>query len=207
MSEREISQALHSLLHDYSTSQYQSSVAGPLTSMNVVVHHLQSKLGVDLSPKLDFIRSQLQQFFFQQPHPPLLHQQQQQPFPPSLPSYKDSYAPHQPSPNFLLSCRYPPTHQIPNFLLSSGYPPSPQQQQHKPFPPPSYNDRFAPDQTPNFFLSSGFPPSHSPDSVHLESLAPAGAPLKSPKENNKGKRKDEAGGLNNLSLLSALLFV
>ncbi|CAL1384680.1 unnamed protein product [Linum trigynum] len=213
MSEREISQALHSLLHDYSTSQSQSSAAGPLTSMTAVVHHLQSKLGVDLSPKLDFIRSQLQQLLFQQPHPPPppppQHHQQQQPFPPPPPSYKDRYAPHQTTPNFLLSSGYPPTHQTPNFLLSSGYPPPPHQQQHhqQPFPPPSYNDRYAPQQTPNFFLSSGFPPSHSPGSFNLESPAPAGAPLESPKESNKGKRKGGAGGLNKLCGVSPELQV
>ncbi|CAL1354056.1 unnamed protein product [Linum trigynum] len=228
MSDQEISQALHSLLHDYSTSQSQSSAA-PLTSMTAVVHHLESKLGVDLSPKVDFIRSQLQQFLFQPPppqqQPPPQHHHQQQPFPPPQ-SYKDRYAPHQ-TPNFLLSSGYHPPHQTPNFLLSPGYPsshshPQQQQQQQQPQhhhqqqfpPPPSYKDHYAPNQTPNFLLSSGYSPSPSPGSVlspravRLESSAPAAAPpLESPKESSKGKRKGGAGGLNKLCGVSPELQV
>ncbi|CAI0379253.1 unnamed protein product [Linum tenue] len=121
MTDQEISQALHSLLHDYSTSQSSAGgPAAPLTSMTAVVKHLESRLGVDLSQKAEFIRSQLQQFLFQPPHPPLPappQHQQQQPFP-HPPTYKDRYAPHQ-TPNFLLSPGFPP-HSAAGAVFSPG---------------------------------------------------------------------------------------
>ncbi|CAL1380152.1 unnamed protein product [Linum trigynum] len=81
-----------------------------------------------------------------------------------------------------ISCSLPATHR----RLSSN-------NNTNPFLHPLTMTVILPHQTPNFFLSSGFPPSHSPGSVNLESPAPAGAPLESPKENSKGKRKGGGG--------------
>ncbi|PKI77464.1 hypothetical protein CRG98_002070 [Punica granatum] len=64
--DQEISQALQAVLRES---------AGPKTTFSDVVQQLQSKLGgLDLSHKLDFIRSQIQLLF--QPPPPQQHQQQ-----------------------------------------------------------------------------------------------------------------------------------
>ncbi|KAJ8754840.1 hypothetical protein K2173_015352 [Erythroxylum novogranatense] len=64
MTEQEISQALQSLLHDH--SQPSGSV---LTSLSGVVQELESKLGLDLSQKSDFIRAQIQHLLQQPPSP------------------------------------------------------------------------------------------------------------------------------------------
>lgn len=84
VSDQEIADALESLLR-------QTNPNTNLTSLNGVVQHLQSKLGLDLTHKLDFIRAQIH--YLLRPPPP-----------------KDHFAPHQ-SPNF-----HPlPSHQNPNF--------------------------------------------------------------------------------------------
>lgn len=79
--DQEISQALQTLLRESS----------PKTTFSDVIQQLQSKLGVDLTHKLDFIRSQIQLLFQPQPHPP----------PPQhhILSQKDHFALH-PGPNY-----------------------------------------------------------------------------------------------------------
>ncbi|XP_031404758.1 SWI/SNF-related matrix-associated actin-dependent regulator of chromatin subfamily D member 1-like isoform X2 [Punica granatum] len=96
--DQEISQALQAVLRES---------AGPKTTFSDVVQQLQSKLGgLDLSHKLDFIRSQIQLLF--QPPPPQQHQQQKDhhhPF--ALPQQNPSYH-HNPSPSAFHS--FPPAH-------------------------------------------------------------------------------------------------
>ncbi|KAJ9153854.1 hypothetical protein P3X46_027251 [Hevea brasiliensis] len=97
MTEQEISQALESLLQDCSrSSSNPNSASTQLTSLNAVVQHLQSKLGLDLSHKADFIRAQIQQFLFQPPLPP---PQSQHPHPPP-PPHRNDHAALQQNPNF-----------------------------------------------------------------------------------------------------------
>ena len=60
-----IAEALNSLIHESTLSQF--------TSINGVVVELESKLGFDLSHKLDFIRSQIH-LLFQSPQPQSQHQ-------------------------------------------------------------------------------------------------------------------------------------
>ncbi|XP_004500124.1 uncharacterized protein [Cicer arietinum] len=98
VTEEEISEAIHSLFRESNPR------TRTFTTLNQVVQELQSKLGHDLTHKLDFITSQINLLFAsQQPPPQLPHrqlqppqQQQQQPppqqllFPP-----KDHFALHQ----------------------------------------------------------------------------------------------------------------
>ncbi|GAA0139614.1 chromatin/chromatin-binding, or -regulatory protein [Lithospermum erythrorhizon] len=56
VSNHEIAEALHNILRETNPN---------LFNLNVVVHQLQSRLGIDLSPKLDFIRFQINHFFSQ----------------------------------------------------------------------------------------------------------------------------------------------
>ncbi|XP_030453332.1 la-related protein 6B-like [Syzygium oleosum] len=65
--DQEISQALQSLIRDSSTPNKPNAPA--LTSFNDVVHQLQSKLGVDLSHRLDFIRAQIRLLLYPSPPP------------------------------------------------------------------------------------------------------------------------------------------
>lgn len=96
VSEQELSEALQCLLRDSASP----SNPNPFSSLNAVVLELQSKLGLDLSHKVDFIHAQIQLILRSHPQQPQIHQnhhnQQQQP-PPS--SQKDLLPPHQ-SPNF-----------------------------------------------------------------------------------------------------------
>uniref|UniRef100_A0A2P2MJR1 Box A-binding factor isoform X2 n=1 Tax=Rhizophora mucronata TaxID=61149 RepID=A0A2P2MJR1_RHIMU len=99
MTEQEISQALQSLLQDYSSTTA-AAAAAPLTSLNAVVQHLEAKLGHDLSHKADFIRAQIQHFLFQ---PPSQH-----------PHQKDHFAPQQQPPP-------PPTTTTPTTVAASAF--------------------------------------------------------------------------------------
>ncbi|KAF8023809.1 hypothetical protein BT93_F1097 [Corymbia citriodora subsp. variegata] len=98
--DQEISQALQSLLRDPNPNKPN----GPtLTSFNDVVQQLQSKLGVDLSHKLDFIRAQIHLLFQSSPHPPPPQPPpQQRVAAPALAPPKDHFVLHQPQqlPNF-----------------------------------------------------------------------------------------------------------
>ncbi|CAK9163873.1 unnamed protein product [Ilex paraguariensis] len=80
VSDQDIAEALESLLRE-------SNPNTTFTSLNAVVQQLESKLGLDLTPKIDFIRTQIQLLFRPQPPPRFLH-------PP-----KDHFALHQ-NPNF-----------------------------------------------------------------------------------------------------------
>ncbi|PQQ11178.1 upstream activation factor subunit spp27-like [Prunus yedoensis var. nudiflora] len=81
VTEQEISQALQALIHD--TTSNPNTTTPTFTTLNDVVQQLESRLGLDLSHKTDFIRAQIH-FFFRS-HPPTpqpqsqpQHQQQQQ---------------------------------------------------------------------------------------------------------------------------------
>lgn len=67
--DQEISQALHLLLRDNlaASSNPNKSLATTFASFDDVVRQLQTRLGLDLSHKVDFIRSQIQLLL--QPHP------------------------------------------------------------------------------------------------------------------------------------------
>ncbi|GAB4846067.1 hypothetical protein Ancab_025065 [Ancistrocladus abbreviatus] len=62
VSDQEIADSLDSLLRETDPNSF--------NSLNDVVQHLQSKLGFDLSHKLDFIRAQISLIFNSQPPPP-----------------------------------------------------------------------------------------------------------------------------------------
>ncbi|KAI5674739.1 hypothetical protein M9H77_15103 [Catharanthus roseus] len=83
VSDQDIVEALESLLRDNNPNN------PTFTSLNGIVQHLESKLGLNLSHKIDFIRSRIQ-LLFQPPQP------QQQP---PLQLQKDHFALHQ-NPNF-----------------------------------------------------------------------------------------------------------
>ncbi|XP_031375848.1 uncharacterized protein LOC116190303 [Punica granatum] len=135
--DQEISQALHSLLRDsYSSSSSSSSAnpnkppaAAPFTSFADVVQQLESRLGLDLTHKVDFIRSQIQLLFRPQPQPqaPPQLQQQQPPYPPLLHRNDHQHFGLQQSPNF-----YP--HHHPHAAASSAFHGFPSQ--YAPAPPP-----------------------------------------------------------------------
>ncbi|CAL5405440.1 unnamed protein product [Camellia sinensis] len=72
VSDQDIAEALESLLRETNPSS-------PITSLNGVVQQLESKLGLDLSHKVDFIRTQIQFLFRSHPPPPPPPPQQQQP--------------------------------------------------------------------------------------------------------------------------------
>ncbi|KAI3456857.1 hypothetical protein Pfo_013520 [Paulownia fortunei] len=119
VTEQQIAEALESILRD----------TNAFTSLNGVVQQLESKLGVNLSHKIDFIRSQIQHFLRLQAQPqnfmPFHHQQ-------------DHFSLHQ-TPNFHPA---PSPHPPPNFTAhhtAEGYnfrPPPPQPQLSQPPPPP-----------------------------------------------------------------------
>lgn len=84
VSDQAIAESLETLLRE-------TNPRTPLTSFNSVVHHLESKLGIDLTHKIDFIRNQIHLLFNPSPNPnppppppshyhqqPHLQQQQQQ---------------------------------------------------------------------------------------------------------------------------------
>ncbi|KAL5548517.1 hypothetical protein UlMin_003748 [Ulmus minor] len=83
--DQEISQALQSVIHEASIS----NDGGGLTTLNGVVQQLESKLGVNLSHKADFIWAQIHLLFRSHPTHPT-HQQRHQ-----VSVQKDPFAPHQ----------------------------------------------------------------------------------------------------------------
>ncbi|KAL2483720.1 SWIB complex BAF60b domain-containing protein [Forsythia ovata] len=119
-SDQEIAEALESILRDCTNNN-------AFASLNGVVRQLESKLGFDLSHKIEFIRSQIHSFLLLQSQAPnfLSHHNQQ----------KDHFALQQ-TPNFHLT----PSPQ-PNFAVHRpedyGYRPPPPPQQHPPPPPPA----------------------------------------------------------------------
>ncbi|KAL5735821.1 hypothetical protein ACOSP7_030280 [Xanthoceras sorbifolium] len=87
--DQEIAQAIHSLFFTETTNPNDTTpTTTPLNSLNGVVQQLESKLGRNLSHKLDFIRAQIHHLFFQPPPPP------------RLPTRNDHFALQQ-SPNLL----------------------------------------------------------------------------------------------------------
>ncbi|XP_057430760.1 formin BNR1-like [Lotus japonicus] len=89
VTEEEISEALQSLLRE-------SNPRRPtFTTLNQVLHQLQTNLGHDLSHKLDFIAAQINLLLAQQQPPP----QRQQPHQHQPPPPKDHFALHQ-NPNY-----------------------------------------------------------------------------------------------------------
>ena len=73
VTDQEISEAIESLFNNNIKEEGDEN-DNSLSSLNGVVRKLESKLGVDLSHKLDFIRAQIHFLFQPQQH----HQQQQQ---------------------------------------------------------------------------------------------------------------------------------
>ncbi|CAL5390353.1 unnamed protein product [Camellia sinensis] len=74
VSDQDIAEALESLLRQTNPS------STAFTSFNSVVHHLESKLGLDLTPKLDFIQNQIHLLLLRShPPPPPLHHHQPPP--------------------------------------------------------------------------------------------------------------------------------
>lgn len=74
ISDEEVSEAIHSLFRETNPR------TRTFTTLNQVVQELQSKLGHDLTHKLDFITSQINLLFAsQQPPPQLPHRQLQHP--------------------------------------------------------------------------------------------------------------------------------
>ncbi|CAI9787795.1 unnamed protein product [Fraxinus pennsylvanica] len=125
-SDQEIAEALGSLLRDCTSNN-------SFASLNDVVRQLESKIGFDLSHKIDFIRNQIHSFILLQTQAPniLSHQNQQ----------KDHFA-LQHTPNF-----HPSPSVQPNIVVhppeNYGYRPAthqppPSQQHHQPSPPPPH---------------------------------------------------------------------
>ncbi|KAL3644072.1 hypothetical protein CASFOL_012004 [Castilleja foliolosa] len=176
VTEQQVWEALVSLLREANT----------FTSLNGVVQQLESKLGVNLSHKIDFIRTQIHHFILLQSQPQNFmphhyHHPQQQ---------KDQFTLHQ-NPNFHPA---PPPHLPPNFAahqFSEGYGFRPllpiQRQSSQPLP-----------QTP---LVANIP-SVASASVSAKESAPTGKKRKGgPGGINKQcgeKRRGGPGGLNKL---------
>ncbi|CAA2956471.1 p53 negative regulator [Olea europaea subsp. europaea] len=168
-SDQEIAEALGSLLRDCTNNN-------SFASLNDVVRQLESKLGFNLSHKIDFIRNQIHSFILFQSQPPnfLSHQNQQ----------KDHFA-LQHTPNF-----HPGPSAQPNFAVhrpeNYGYRPAPHQlpppqQQHQPSPPPPPPPPHAAVKTSN---------------VAAVSVAASGNPKESAPTGRK--RRGGPGGLNKL---------
>ncbi|CAN0891926.1 Upstream activation factor subunit spp27 [Linum grandiflorum] len=221
MTDQEICQALHSLLHYYSSSSSSQSSnpnspspAAPFTSITSVVQYLETKLGVDLSHKADFIRSQLQQFLFQpqappQPPPPPLHHQHLQHHHHQVHPYQQQQQQQHLQHHHQLQ-HHPHPH--PHLQIQTHQPSS--------FQP---KDHYALQQSPNFhpvhspsFFSSPFPPGglsfqsvpthhvKSDPSILSNSTLPGSDPAKASGP-SKGKRRGGAGGLNKLCGVSPQL--
>ncbi|KAL7143114.1 hypothetical protein ABFS83_08G169100 [Erythranthe nasuta] len=162
VTEQQLAEALESVLRDGSNA---------FTSVHGVVQQLESKLGVNLSNKIDFIHSQIHRFLLLRSQPqnfiPQHHHHQQ----------KDHFALHQ-NPNFLPSNS---PHLPPNF---TGH-----------LPAESYG--FRPTQPPQPQLSH--PPPVPPVVVTsaAPSVAGAGASAKESAPPRK-KRRGGPGGLNKL---------
>ncbi|KAL3851162.1 hypothetical protein ACJIZ3_013044 [Penstemon smallii] len=120
--EQQIAEGLESLLRETNT----------FTSLNGVVQQLESKLGVDLRHKIDFIRSQIHHFLLQfQPQSflPVHHQQQLQ---------KDHFALYQ-TPNFHPAPfpQLPPNFNVRHPAQDYGFRPAPPPQSQPSQPPPT----------------------------------------------------------------------
>lgn len=122
LSDRDIAEALDALFRESNPNNL------PFNSINAIVQHLESKLGLNLSHKIDFIRSQIQLYFQPPPQP-----------------HKDHFTLHQ-NPNFHPHPHTLPPHtqfHSPNFGFPHpqdyGFRPPPplqQQQQTRPHVPP-----------------------------------------------------------------------
>ncbi|KAL7088013.1 hypothetical protein ACP275_13G103700 [Erythranthe tilingii] len=171
VTEHQIAEALGSLLRDISA----------FTTLNGVVQQLESKLGVNLNHRIDFIRGQIQQHF--------LHMQATKPqnFMPQPPHHQDRFphlqppnfhgapSPHHPPPNFN------PHHTAEGFIFST--PRTQLQFSQPPFPTPT--------PTP-------------PVGVKNRGAATVGASTKESAPTVK-KRRGGPGGLNKLCGVSPLL--
>ncbi|KAK6132990.1 hypothetical protein DH2020_033281 [Rehmannia glutinosa] len=167
VTDQQLAEALDSLLRE----------TNAFTSLNGVVQQLESKLGVNLSHKIDFIRSQIHHFLLLQSQPqnfmPHHHHQQ-----------KDHFVFHQ-NPNFH---PVPSPHLPPNFVVhhpTEGYgfrPPLPPQPQSSQLPPQP--------------RSSQSPPS-PPVVVNTPGSTAAGVSAKESAPTGK-KRRGGPGGLNKL---------
>ncbi|KAM7504244.1 hypothetical protein LguiB_003148 [Lonicera macranthoides] len=95
VSDQDIAEALESLLRETNPNV-------TFTSLNAVVHHLESRLGLALNHKVDFIRTQIH-YLLRPPQPPFHHH----------PPPKDYFTTHPQNPNF-----HPTSSQLPpNFPL------------------------------------------------------------------------------------------
>lgn len=122
VTEQQIAEALESFLRDANNG---------FSSLSDVVQQLESKLGVNLSHRIDFITAQIRHLYRLPPFPQnFVHHHQQQ---------QDHFALHQ-TPNFQPA---PTPHPNPNFAAqhaaAEGYgfrPPTPQPQSSRPQPQP-----------------------------------------------------------------------
>ncbi|GFY84366.1 SWIB complex BAF60b domain-containing protein [Actinidia rufa] len=180
VSDQDIAQALESLLRETNPST-------TLTSLNGVVQQLQSKLGFDLTHKVDFIRNQIHFLLLRStppppPQPPHFHHHQQ----------KDHFAVHQ-NPNFQpVPPQFPlnfALHQHPNDL---GFRP-----QQPPPPPPAAT------KTESFVIDAATSASASTATTTTT------ATVEAPKESSQTgkKRRGGPGGLNKLCGVSPELQV
>ncbi|KAG5551020.1 hypothetical protein RHGRI_009450 [Rhododendron griersonianum] len=171
VSDQAIAESLESLLRE-------TNPRTTLTSFNSVVQHLESKLGLDLTHKLDFIRNHIHLLFNPNPNP--------NPNPP--PSHHHHHHHHHQNPNF-----HAAPSQNPNF--HGGFrPPQPQ--------PPLPEAK----PEPNFHGELGFRPplvvaKTEPcvsDVTTSGSATTAADPAESPKESSQTgrKRRGGPGGLN-----------
>ncbi|KAJ7963709.1 Upstream activation factor subunit spp27 [Quillaja saponaria] len=169
VTDQEISQAIQSLL--------QESNPNTFTTLNGVVHDLQSKLGRDLTHKIDFINTQIHILLGS--HPPQPPQQQQpQPYPrPQL-----QPQPHfTPKDNFVL-------HQNPNYLPGPSAVPSAFQ---------SFSSHPAPVK----------PEAAAPDGTNAGAAIIEGSEAPKESVPTKPKRRGGPGGLNKLCGVSPELQV
>ncbi|KAI4388212.1 hypothetical protein MLD38_000563 [Melastoma candidum] len=173
VTDQEITIALHSILREETNPNPNS---GPtVTTFNDVFRQLQSKLGVDLFHKLDFIRSQIQLLLrFPAPQP---HQQPQSHPAALVPPTNDHFVFHSPH-------AYPPHH--PHHL--SNFHPSPSA--FHTFPPPVGHHHHAQVQ----FQAQAHPQLY-PVASRAEPPPKESAPV-------KPKRKAATGGLSKLCRVS-----
>ncbi|CAL1354059.1 unnamed protein product [Linum trigynum] len=196
MTDHEISQALHSLLHSSSSqSSRLDSPLPPFTSLSSIVGDLELKLGIGLAHKTDFIRAQIQQYLLFQPPPPPPHLQSQQYQPPLYLQHQDQ--PH--SYQYHLHQQHQPfQHQHPQIHT------------HQPLSSIPPKEHYAFQQTPHFhsgiaspnLFSSSFPGGLSFHSIPAHSVKPDNTtttidPSKA-SGSSKAKRRGGAGGLNKL---------
>ncbi|KAH6764410.1 SWIB complex BAF60b domain-containing protein [Perilla frutescens var. hirtella] len=165
VTEQQLAQALESLLRETNAA----------TTISGVVEQLESKLGVNLVHKIDFIRSQIHHFLLLQSQPQnfMTHYQQQ----------KDHFAIHQ-NPNFPHA---PAAHLPPNF--TAHHAPEGYAFRHPPPPPPPQPQS---------------PPTPPASVENTTSTASAGVSAKESASTGK-KRRGGPGGLNKLCNVSPLL--